>query len=392
MLGLSSVVLIFKDGTDLLRARQVVQERLAVEATRLPKVAHPPTMLPPLSSVSRVMKIGVSSRTMSQIDLSELVKWTVRPRLMAVDGVANVAVWGQRDRQYQILVDPERLQAHGLTIDAVSRAAGDAVVLSGGGFVDLPNQRLAVQHLSPITSPDDLARSVVALRGGAPIRLGDVADVRIGHPAPIGDAVVNDRPGLLFVVEKQPWANTLSVTHDVEAVLEVLAPGLAGVDIDAAIFRPATFIERSLANLRDALIFGCALVVVVLVLFFYEWRAALISLITIPLSLIAAGLAVQAFGDTINTMVLAGFVIAVGVVVDDAIIDVENITRRIQLWRMQRGGGDADSADDVAASLFEVVRAASLEVRSAVVLASLIVALGSQRRSTAQAGHPGGGR
>jgi len=365
VLGLSSVVLIFEQGTDLLRARQMVQERVAIESSRLPTVAHPPVMLSPLSSTSRALKIGVTSKTLSQTEMTELAKWTIRPRLMAVQGVANVAIWGQRDRQYQVLVDPARLRAHELTLDAVMRAAGDAVVVSGGGFVDSPNQRLAVRHLAPVIEPEDLARTVVDFRGGTPIRLGDVAEVRIGHPAPIGDAVINDVPGLLLIVEKQPWGNTLSVTREVEAALEALKPGLKDLEIDSTIFRPATFIERSLANLQQALLLGCVLVVVILVAFFYEWRAAVISLITIPLSLLAAGIVLHYMGGTINTMVLAGLVIAVGVVVDDAIIDVENIARRLRLNRLS----------DKPRSLFQVVLDASIEVRSAVVLASLVVTL-----------------
>ena len=365
VLGLSSVVLIFEPGTDLLRARQMVQERIAVEAARLPTVAHAPVMLSPLSSTSRALKIGVSSKKLSQMEMTELAKWTIRPRLMSVPGVANVAIWGQRDRQYQVLVDPARLRAHELTLDAVIRAAGDAVVVSGGGFVDTPNQRLAVRHLAPVIEAEDLARTVVDFRNGAPIRLGDVAEVRIDHPAPIGDAVINDGPGLLLIVEKQPWGNTLSVTRDVEAALEALKPGLKDVEIDPTIFRPATFIERSLVNLRHALLLGCGLVVVILFAFFFEWRAAFISLITIPLSLLAAGIVLHYLGGTINTMVLAGLVIAVGVVVDDAIIDVENIQRRLRLNRLS----------STPQPLFKVVLDASLEVRSAVVLASFIVIL-----------------
>jgi len=365
VLGLSSVVLIFQPGTDLLRARQIVQERLAVEASRLPAVAHAPVILAPLSSTSRALKIGVNSRTHSQIDLTDIAKWTIRPRLMAIPGVANVAIWGQRDRQYQVLVDPARLRAHEVTLDAVTRAAGDAVVVSGGGFIDSPNQRLAVRHLSPIETPEDLARTVLEFRGGASIRLGDVADVRVHHPAPIGDAVINDGPGLLLIVEKQPWGNTLDVTRQVEAALAALKPGLKDVEIDSTIFRPATFIERSLVNLRHALLLGCGLVVVVLIAFFFEWRAALISLVTIPLSLLAAGIVLHWMGGTINTMVLAGLVIAVGVVVDDAIIDVENIARRLRLNRLATNPQ----------ATFKVVLDASIEVRSAVVLASLIVAL-----------------
>lgn len=365
VLGLSSVVCIFQEGTDLMRARQLVQERVATIAPRLPAVARAPVMLSPLSSTSRALKIGISSKKLSQMELSELALWTIRPRLMAVPGVANVAIWGQRDRQLQVLVDPDRLAANGVTLDAVVRAAGDAATISAGGFVDLPNQRLPVTHVSPLQTPDDLARTVVQFTGGAPLRLGDVAEIVESHPPPIGDAVINDGPGLLLIVEKQPWGNTLDVTHKVEATLTALQPGLHEVDIDPTIFRPATFIERSLHNLSDALILGCVLVAVILIAFLFEWRTAVISLSAIPLSLLAAAVVLYLRGGTLNTMVLAGLVIAVGEVVDDAIIDVENIMRRL---RLNRTAGSTLSP-------FRVVLKASLEVRSAVVFASLIVAL-----------------
>jgi CzcA family heavy metal efflux pump len=365
VLGLSSVVLIFADGTDLLRARQLAQERLAAVATRLPAVAHAPVILPPLSSTSRVLKIGMTSRDLSQMELTDLARWTVRPRLMAVPGVANVAIWGQRDRQLQVLVDPDRLHAHGVTLEAVQRAAGNAVAVSGGGFLDTPNQRLALRHLVSVLEPDDLARTVVTFRDGVALRLGDVATVVSGSPPPIGDAVVNDRPGLLLVVEKQPWGNTLAVTRRVHETLDTLAPGLAGVQFDPTIFRPATFIERSLANLRRAMLIGCLLVVLVLVAFLFDWRTALISLTAIPLSILGAILTLRTWGGTLDTMVLAGLVVAVGEVVDDAIIDVENIARRLRL--------NAEAGSPL--SPFQVVQQASLEVRSAVVFASVIVVL-----------------
>jgi len=323
--GLSSVVLILQEGADLMRARQLVQERLAVEAS----------------------------------------KWTIRPRLMAVPGVANVPIWGQRDRQFQVLADPERLRANGVSLDEVCRAAEDASSVASGGFLDTPNQRLSVRHLSPILQPEDLAETVVAFRGGAPVRLGDVADVVEGFPPPIGDAVINAGPGLLLIVEKQPWGNTLDVTRNVEAALESLRPALAGVEIDSTIFRPATFIERALRNLSQAMLVGCVLVIVVLAAFLFDWRTALISALAIPLSLVAAAVVLRFAGVTMNTMVLAGLVIALGEVVDDAIIDVENIVRRLRLNR----------SAERPRSAFRVVLAASLEVRSAVVYASLIVML-----------------
>lgn len=365
VLGLSSVVMWFEEGTDLLRARQIVQERLAVEAARLPAVAHPPVMLSPLSSTSRVLKIGVTSKTLSQMDMTLLAKWTIRPRLMAIPGVANVAIWGQRDRQLQVLVNPASLRTHGVTLNEVVRAAGDACVVSAGGFVDTPNQRLSVRQWSPVQTADELARAVVAFRQGVPLRLGDVAQVVEGFPAPIGDAVVNDGPGLLLIVEKQPWGNTLEVTQKVESAIEALRPGLSGVDIDSTIFRPATFIERSLDNLSHAMIVGCVLVALVLCAFLYDWRTAVISLVAIPLSVLGATLVLYYRGGTLNVMTLAGLVIAVGEVVDDAIIDVENIARRLRLNR----------AAGLPRSVFDVVLAASLEVRSAVVYASVIVVL-----------------
>jgi CzcA family heavy metal efflux pump len=365
VLGLSSVVLIFQEDTDLMRARQLVQERLALVAPQLPAAARPPVILQPLSSTSRALKIGVSSKTLSQVELSTLARWTIRPRLMAIPGVANVAIWGQRDRQLQVLVDPDRLRNHNVTLDDVVRATRDAVAVAAGGFVDTPNQRLPVAHLSSVTQPQDLARVPVAFRNGAPLELGAVAEVIEGFPPPIGDAVINDGPGLLLIVEKQPSGNTLDVTRNVEAALNALKPGLKDVEIDSTIFRPATFIEVALRNLRSALLIGCLLVIAVLVAFLFEWRTALISLLAIPLSLLAATLVLYWRGYSINTMVIAGLVIALGEVVDDAIIDVENIMRRL---RLNREAGRAESA-------FSVVLKASLEVRSAIVYATLIVAL-----------------
>lgn len=365
VLGLSSVVMIFDTGTDILKARQIVQERLNLAQGRLPTVVKPPVLMAPYSSLSRVLKVGLTSQTLDQMELSELARWTMRPRLMSVPGVANVAIWGQRDRQFQVLVDPQRLRAAGVTLDAITKAAGDAAVISAGGFIDTPNQRLSVTQLALITTPEDLARTVVEFRNGAPIRLGDVAEVRIGHPAPIGDAVINDGDGILLIVEKQPWGNTLDVTQGVEKMLAEMQPGLPGVNIDSTIFRPATFIQLSIDHLTEALWLGCLLVVVVLALFLVNWRTTVISITAIPLSLAIALLLLRWRGETINTMILAGLIIALGEVVDDAIIDVENILRRLRQ--------NVLLANPL--PKFKVVLDASLEVRSAVVYASVIIVL-----------------
>jgi CzcA family heavy metal efflux pump len=365
VLGLSSVVLYFEDGTDIMAARQLVQERLTQIAERLPSVAKPPVILSPLSATSRVLKIGMSSETLSQMEMTTIAKWTIRPRIMAIPGVANVAIWGQRDRQIQVLVNPQHLYIHEVTTNDVVRATQDAVQIGGGGFIDTPNQRLAVSHTLSIHSPEDLSDVPVVIRNGAPLKLGDLADLVEGSPPPIGDAIINDGPGILLIVEKQPWGNTLEVTKKIEEVLEALRPGLKDIEIDSTIFRPATFIEMSLSNLNKALLIGCLLVIAVLAFFLNNWRTALISALAIPTSLIIAALILNYRGGTINTMVLAGLIIALGELVDDAIIDVENIMRRLRINK------DAGSPN----SIFKVVLDASLEVRSAVVYGSVIVVL-----------------
>jgi CzcA family heavy metal efflux pump len=373
---LSSIQLIFERGTDLIQARQLVTERLATVTPTLPTWAAPPIMLQPLSSTSRVMKIGLASATLSTIDMSMISYWTIRARLLRVPGVANVAIWGERLDMLQVQVDPERLKRNRVSLDKVMRVTADALdagilrfssgaVIGTGGFVDTPNQRLAVQHVLPIITPDDLAQVPVEQRGGKPLRLGDVADVVKDHQPLIGDAVINDGPGLMLIVEKLPWGNTLDVTRGVEAAIDQMRPGLPGIEIDTSIFRPATFVETAIHNLSRALLLGSILVILILIFFLYDWRAAVISAVAIPLSLLAAGMVLYLRGATINTMILAGLVISVGVVVDDAIIDVENIVRRLRQHRMETG-------DRSLASTSRIVLNSSLEVRSAIVYATLI--------------------
>jgi CzcA family heavy metal efflux pump len=370
---LSSIKMIFKTGTDLLQARQMVQERVAVVTPSLPTWAAPPVMLQPLSATSRMMKIGISSKKYSVIDLSMTAYWKIREVLLRVPGVANVAIWGERLQMVQVQVEPKRLRDAGVTLDQVMETTADAVdvgllrfsnghIIGSGGFVETPNQRLGVRNVVPIITPEQLAKVVVAKRNGTTLRLSDVAKVVEDHQPMIGDGIVNDGVGLLLIVEKFPWGNTLEVTHKVEAALEAMKPGLKDIEIDHEIFRPATFIEMSIHNLTTALIYGSILVVLVLFVFLWEWRVALISLVAMPLSLITGGLVLYFRGATINVMVLAGFVIALGAVVDDAIIDIENIVRRLRQHR--REGGSKSTA--------RVILEASVEVRHAIIYASLI--------------------
>src|SRR3954451_11787584 len=254
--GLSSIELVLDPGTDLLRARQVVQERLT-QAAGLPNVSGPPQMLQPLSSTSRVMMVRFSSTSVSPIELSVLARWTIRPKILGVPGVANVSIWGQRERQLQVQVDPDRLRAHGLTLDEVIETSGNALWASPltfleastpgtGGFIDTAQQRLGIQHLQPISTADDLAK--VPVDGGAArsIALGDVADVVEDHQPLIGDAVFTDRePGILLVIEEFPDANTVAVTSGLEGALDALRPGLSGVHLDPDVYRPAAYVERT---------------------------------------------------------------------------------------------------------------------------------------------------
>ena len=374
--GLSAITLIFQPSTDIMRARQLVQERLAVAIRTLPSWAGIPWMLPPLSATSRVMQIGLSSKAYSLTDLSMIAYWTIRWRLMAVPGVANVVMWGDRFKQLQVQVDPAKLRAYHVSLDEVQEVTSealdygllkymDAAKTRVGGFIDTPGQRLEVQHILPVIGPEDLAKVPVNDRkksDGSPLTLGDLGQVVWDHQPLIGDAVINDGSGLLLIVEKFPWANTLEVTRGIDAALAEMRPGLPGIQIDATIFRSASFIELALGNLTNSLLLACLLVVLVLGAFLFEWRTALISLVAIPLSLVTAGLVLDLRGATLNTMILAGLVIAIGGVVDDAIIDVENIVRRLRQQR--REGSDRSTAS--------VILEASLEVRSAIIYAVLI--------------------
>ena len=370
---LSHITLLFKRGTDVLKARQLVQERMNTVAPTLPTWAAPPFMMQPVSATSRIMKIGLSSKTLGLMDLSVATYWKIRARLLRVPGVANVAIWGERLKDMDVDVRPDRLRAQNVSLDHLMEVTSQALdagllqfspgaVIGTGGFLDTPNQRISARSVSAIRSPRDLAQVAVARRGHRELRIGDVAKVVYGPQPLIGDAVVNNGPGLLLVVEKLQGANTLEVTRGVEDALKDLRPGLPGVQIDSTIFRPASFVEIAIHNLKVALLIGCLLVIAVLIAFLFEWRAAFISLVAIPLSLVAAGVVLTLRGATINTMILAGLAVAVGVVVDDAIIDMENIVRRLRLR----------AASGTPTPLMRTILEASLEVRGAILYATLI--------------------
>src|ERR687894_383075 len=376
VIDLSQIQLIFSRDTDPYEARQLVQERLTAAAPTLPTWASPPFMMPPLSSTSRIMKIGLTSDELNLREQSMVAYWKIRQELLRVDGVANVMIYGERLQQQQVYVDPEKLAENGVSLEQVMDNTADALdagllrysdgaVIGTGGFVETDGQRLDVQNVLPIVSPEDLAKVPLEGSNGKTLRLEDVATVGWGHQPLSGDAVINDGHGLMLIVQKFPNANTVEVTRGIEEAIDDMRPGLPGIEIDTTIFRPATFIELAIANLTTALLLGVLLVVLILAAFLFEWRTAFISLIAIPLSLIAAVLVLVLRGTTINVMVLAGLVVAVGVVVDDAIIDVENIVRRLR----------QDRSEGTGKSTFAIVLEASVEVRSAITYATLINAV-----------------
>jgi CzcA family heavy metal efflux pump len=388
--GMSSIVLVFEPDADLYRSRALVQERLAqMGAAAMPNVSKPPVMLQPYSSSSRLLMFGLSSEEVSPIEKSVIARWTIQPRLLGVPGVANVAIWGFRDRQLQVQVDPEQLAKSGVTLKQVVETSANAQISSPlsfvegstpgtGGFIETPQQRLGVRHVfDRLTDPNELAKVPVEGTGGR-LRLNDVATVAVDHQPLIGDAIVNDDDGLLLAVEKFPGANTLEVTRGVEEALDDLRPGLGGMEPDTSIFRPAAFIENAIDNLTLASLLAGVLLALILAAFLFEWRTLLIGLFAIPLSLVAAALVLDLLGETFNAISFAGLAVAVAVIVDSAVVGAENVARRVRQEREL--GGKRPTGD--------IVRDATHEVRSPLTYATLIALLAIVPVA-AMAGRPG---
>lgn len=365
--GLSIITAVFEEGTDVFRARQTLAESLAELAGGLAAGVKAPRMTPLTSSTMDLLKIGLVSDTLSPEELRSFAMWTLRPRLLAVPGVAKASLFGGEIRQLQIQVLSDRLEASGLAVTDVLAAAQAATGVLGAGFVDTGGQRIVLQTEGQALMPEALAAAVIEMRDGVPIRLGDVARVVEGGEPKYGDTLVQGGPGVLITMSSQYGANTLEVTHALEAALDELAPVFEkeGITVYPRLHRPATFIEAALRNIRHSLLLGGVLVAAVLFLFLGHVRTALISLTAIPLSLLGAVIGLDALGVTLNTITIGGLAIALGEVVDDAIIDVENIFRRL---RENQTAGSPRPA-------LRVVLDASLEVRNAVVFATFVVVL-----------------
>jgi CzcA family heavy metal efflux pump len=365
--GLSDITVIFRSDTDIYRDRQVMTERLSAVASQLPTGVESPLMTPLTSSTAWVMEIDFTSDTQSLMQVRTIADWTIKQRLLAVPGVAGVEIVGGQVRQLQFQLDPQRLVQYGVSVEDAIAAAREATGVRGGGFVETPNQRIVLETEGQSVTPAELARTVLVHHNGANVTLGDVARVEEAPAPAIGAASVKGKRAVCLILDAAYGANTLQVTEGIDQALADLRPGLEaqGISIHADVFRAADFIEIALHNVRDSLYIGALLVIVVLFLFLFNFRTAAISFTAIPLSLLAAVIAMEKMGLSLNTMTLGGFSIAIGEVVDDAVIDVENIYRRLRENR----------ASSNPRPMFEVVFDASIEVRSAVVYATFAVIL-----------------
>ncbi|HEY4972678.1 MAG TPA: efflux RND transporter permease subunit, partial [Steroidobacteraceae bacterium] len=362
--GLSAIQVVFGREGDPYRQRQVITERLADSSSLLPNGVGPPLLSPLSSSMEYLLHFGFTSDRLSSIELRDLIRWTIKPQILAVPGVAQAQIFGGDSRERQLLVDPLKLHAAGATLDDVDDAVRRGTQLIGGGYLETAAQRIVLQAQAPGASLESLAQAIVVTPSGAPLRIADIASLRDDAAPRFGDAIIGGRPGILVETSTQFGANTLDVTHDLEQRLETLAPELAlrGVLYHPALLRPASFIESAIAKLRNSLLIGAVLVVLLLLVTLRDWRGALVSFSSIPVSLLATIWILTSRGVSLNTMSLGGLVVALGVVVDDAVIDVENITRRRRTAPAER-------------DVWSLLLAASLEVRRPVFYATAAVAV-----------------
>jgi CzcA family heavy metal efflux pump len=367
--GISIVWVEFDWGTDIYRARQIVNEKLQLLGGSLPVGTGPPVLAPISSIMGEIMLIAITGdESVSQMEMRTIADWTVRRRLLAVPGVSQVIPLGGETRQYQVLVHPALLNAYDVGLDDVLRAAeGSNVNASGGVFMDA-GQEYLIRGTGRVGGIDDIGATVVAVRDGTPVLIRNVADVRIGPGVQIGRGSANALPAVILSIQKQPDTNTLELTDRIDETLAQIDETLpAGMEINRGIFRQAGFIQTAVANVLEALRDGAVLVVLILFLFLWSFRTTFISVIAIPLSLVSAVFALKLFGITINTMTLGGMAIAIGALVDDAVIDVENVFRRLRENR-QRPAADQQS-------VYDVIFHASKEIRASIVTATFIISI-----------------
>ncbi|HYW09033.1 MAG TPA: efflux RND transporter permease subunit, partial [Longimicrobium sp.] len=362
--GISIVFVEFDWGTDIFQARQIVAEKLQLVAATLPEGVPPPILAPVSSIMGEIMIVGVTGdRRASPMEVRAVADWTVRRRLLAVPGVSQVIPIGGEVKQYQVLVSPDRMRSYGVTLPEVLRAAeGANVNASGGVFMDR-GQEYVIRGVGRARNLDDIATTVVSVRAGTPVLIRDVAEVRIGASEKLGDGSINASPAVVMSVAKQPNTNTLELTRRIDATLDEIQKTLPpGVRVNKGVFRQASFIRTAVDNVIEALRDGAILVVIILFIFLWSVRTTFISVLAIPLSLAVAVFALKVLGISINTMTLGGMAIAIGALVDDAVIDVENVFRRLRENRLK--------PEEERLPAFEVIYQASKEIRASITTAT----------------------
>lgn len=363
--GLSVVNVVFDWSTDIYRARQLVTERVQQVQGKLPAGVNQPELTPINSPLGDVIRYAFTADTTDMMELKRIVNWQVRNRLLAIPGVSQIVLHGGDDRQYQVLVDPAKLQAFDVTLEQVEQAAGQSNTNAPGGFVITPDQELLARGVGRITSLEDLQRSVITQRDGVPVRLSDVAEIKYGAELKRGDGMLSGKPAIIMTVRKQPLADTVKVTHDIEAAMEELKAGFPKDVQTKVTFLQAEFIEASVKNVEEALRDGAIIVAVIMILFLMNWRTAVISLSAMPLSILMGLMLLNGIGEGLNTMTLGGLVVAIGSVVDDAIVGMENVYRRLRENQLE--GNPVPP--------LQIVFSASLEVRVSVLFSTVIIAV-----------------
>ena len=364
--GISIVWVEFEWDTDIYKARQIVNEKITAVAEKLPQGVGNPTMGPQSSIMGEIMLVSVTADKTSQIDLRTIADWTIRPRLLATGGVSQVVVIGGEYKQYQILASPQKMNYYNVSLSELLKASQEANGNSSGGFMNEYNNEYIVKGIGRTNEISEIGKSIIKMQNGNPIKIEDVAEIKIGASLKIGDGSLKGEPAVIMTVMKQPSTNTLELTETIDASIADIQKNLPkDVHINTKIFRQADFINASISNIQKTLLEGTAFVIIILFLFLMNWKATFISLLAIPISLIVAILTLKYLGFTINTMSLGGMAIAIGDLVDDAIIDVENVFKRLKENALKPKSEQKDK--------LTVIFDGSFEIRSSVINATFII-------------------
>lgn len=364
--GISIVWVEFEWGTDVFKARQIINERIPMVKEKLPKGVGMPTLAPISSIIGEIMLLGITSDSLPAMELRSLADWTISPRIKAIGGIANVVAIGGEYKQYQVLANPQKLDYYGISLYNLLQKVKESSLNTSGGIMNTHGNEYIIKGSGRVYHIEDLKQSVVKYINGQSIKIQDVAKVKIGASDKIGDGSMNGKPAVIMTISKQPNVNTLELTEEIDKVISELNQTLPkNVKIQNHIFRQADFIKASVNNLKNTLLEGAFFVLIVLFIFLMNWRTTVISLLAIPISLLVSVIVLKLLGYTINTMSLGGMAIAIGALVDDAIIDVENVFKRLR--------ENAQKPKTEQLPILKVVHSASVEIRSSIVIATLII-------------------